>query len=487
MVAEGRWCKIRAGFWQEICFDPDSMLKRKTIGLLIRLALLLPVLAAAVVISYWSQRADPRFYYFLTTRPGMVLARVLHWKGTPGCLEDEDKTFDQMTVEEQRALARLEEQILHAAPSHRLVLKDGKSMWGRLVDDGPRFIRFRESYGSSGSLSARIRRDRVLSLEPVAAPAPNITYRDVKYSMAFPDMNLYKRAPFTIVTDEEYFRVEHTVRLLQRLHQEFMEAFGPLVREKQDRDSIQILFFSDEANFREHQKQYAPRMESSVGFYSPWTDRFVVFNHHNSEQMQDFGRRLAEQAERYKQKGAMYGGNARIDAWQAQAGQRMSNLAEQQTRETIRHEGAHQLFFTYGVHSTYRMENEWLFEGLAVYCESDRLGRTSPHRAGVIKQALDNNRLIPVEELVNHRSPDGLFSFGAQHEVDLAYTQSWALVDYLMQPRQREKFFDYIRHVRDPGAFRDVLHASRYDLLCQFMGQSPEEFASGWKAHIRTL
>lgn len=463
------------------------MLRRKTIALAVRLSLLLPLLATAVVLSSWSQQADPRFYYFLTTRPGKLVARVLHWKGTPGYLEAENKTLDEMTPEEQRALARLEENILDAAPSHHLVLKDGRSMWGRLVDDGPRFIRFRETYGSSGSLSARIRRDRVLRLEPVDDTAPEITYRDVKYSMAFPDMNVYKRPPYTIVTDEEYFRVEHTVRILQRLHREFMAEFGPLVQTGESKDSIQILFFSDEAQFREHQQEYAPRMESSVGFYSPWTDRFVVFNHHNSEQMHDFGKRLAEQAERYKQKGTMYGGDSRIDAWRAEAGQRMSNLAEQQTRETIRHEGAHQLFFTYGVHSPYRMENEWLFEGLAVYCEAERFGRADPHRVGVMKQALAAGTLIPLDELVNHRSPDGLFTFGAQHQVDLAYTESWALVHYLMQDKQRDRFFEYMQYVREPGVFREVRRASRHELLCQFLDQTPEEFAADWREHLRRL
>jgi hypothetical protein len=275
--------------------------------------------------------------------------------------------------------------------------------------------------------------------------------------------------------------------LLQRLHNEFYEWFGPLVEGVERRDNIQVLFFSNEKYFREYQGRHAPRMSTSVGFYSPPLDRFVLFNQGNSEQMHAMTKRLEARAEEYREQERMYGGAGRIEEWRRASGRRMARMADEQTRETVRHEGAHQLFFTYGVHSRYRVENDWLYEGLAVFCEGRVIGEEHRHRAGIVKSALKDDRLIPLPELVNHRSARGLFSFGGEEQVDLAYTEAWSLVHYLMQSEHRALFFDYLKRVRDPDAFWSVLDENRYDLLCRTLDMTPEELNDGWRAHVRRL
>ncbi len=453
----------------------------------VRLSFLLSLLTGPFLLYHLSRTANPYLYYFLTTTPGRRLAGMLHWELLPGHEAVRDRRVADMTKQERRVWEELQEQFLDRAPSHRLLLRNGNSMLGRLLDEGPRFIQFQESYGNHGSLSARIRRSRVLQLDPLASPAPEITYRDVQFKMQFPDLNFHKRHPYTIATDEKYARVEDTVRRLQRLHEEFLETFAPLARSESRGENIQVLFFSDEGAFRAYQRRHAPRMTSSVGFYSPGADRFVVFNQGNSEQMQAFLRRLEAQASRYREKENMYGGAQRIRAWEREAGERMSHMVEQQTVETVRHEGAHQLFFTYGIHSPHRIENEWLYEGLAAYCETEQLGDGNAYRSQLLREALRDGTLIPLEKLVNHRHGCGLFALGHEERVELAYTEAWALVHFLMKPRNRDRFYDYIRHLRDPAHFWSVVDEPRLELLCRFMGRPRDALEDEWGEYLRSL
>jgi len=452
----------------------------------LRVAVLGSLLGVALLCYFWSQHADPRFYYLLTSPAGRWVAELCHWRIPFMRLSHEEVAWEEMTEAERRTYRALERELRDAAPSHHLLLKNGRSMLGRILEEAPRYVRFQETFGNSGSLSAMIRRHRILQLEPIAEPRIDISYRDVRFKMEYPEMNLYKRPPYTIVSDEKYFHVENAVRLLRGLQEEFVETFNPLIERDRARDNIQVLFFSNEAAFRECQQRYAPRMESSVGFYSPWADRFVVFNQRNSEQMYEFGRLLDAQARRYLANERMYGGVSRIRHWKEEAGRRMAGLAEEQTRATIRHEGAHQLLFTYGIHSEHRIENEWLYEGLAVYCETPELGRTSPYRVALLKAALAEDRLIPLPQLVNHRSRSGLFEFGAEEEAELAYTQSGMLVHFLMQPAYREAFFDYIRFIRGRQNFSAVLRQSRHELLCRMLDVEPEAFSRAWQTRIKT-
>ena len=103
------------------------------------------------------------------------------------------------------------------------------------------------------------------------------------------------------------------------------------------------------------------------------------------------------------------------------------NQADHETWETIRHEGAHQLFYNYGIHSRYRFENDWLIEGLAVYCETRPLGSTESGRASVLKKSLRDGKLLSPESLVNLRSVKGLFALDDPDQISLAYMESWSV------------------------------------------------------------
>ena len=102
----------------------------------------------------------------------------------------------------------------------------------------------------------------------------------------------------------------------------------------------------------------------------------------------------------------------------------------------------------------------------------------------VLKKAQAKDRLIPLYELVNSRSPRGLYAFWGENRVQLAYAQSWALVGFLMRDQYREAFFDYLAFVREP-AHIDVLAAEpRIKLLANALGMDVAELKRLWTLYV---
>ena len=452
------------------------------------MTLLLTAMLWAVVLFHWSRQDDPRFYQFLNSNIGRATAQVFRWRGSVLNTPLADKTESQMNDEERAVKHEIENEMKATASAFELVLKDGRTLSGHVVKEEPDYVLFSESFGDNGSLSVKIRRQNIRRIDRVAEALPPIVYRDVRLKMEFPRMNFYKRPPYSIVTDESFFSVEHTVRVLQGLYGNFLSVFAPLIENPGGREkNIQLVFFSDEAAYREYQNAYAPQMGNSSGFYSPWVDRLIVFNQKSSEQIRTIQELLKKQEEYYR---SFRGGgdySARIDAWKEEAQINIARFAEEQTMTSIRHEGAHQLMFTYGVHSPNRIENEWLVEGLATYCEASTIGGYDPMRLVLLKKALANGTTIPLKELVNFRDPHGLTAIGSAERAEMAYHEAWALVHWLMQYEQQNRFFDYIRFVRDMDNYRQVRKTSAYDLLCQKMQIEPSEFENLWKQYVQSL
>ena len=138
----------------------------------------------------------------------------------------------------------------------------------------------------------------------------------------------------------------------------------------------------------------------------------------------------------------------------------------------LRHEGAHQLFHTYGVHSEQGVEHLWLIEGLATYFE-ERESQGMRLRVQEL-QTVPNPRELPFATLVNFASRDGINSLGTKTEIDLFYPKAWFVVDHLMR-KHREPFFAYIRYTRDPANQAELRDAEHFETLSRFLELRPEE------------
>jgi len=459
----------------------------RSIGWSIRMFILLAILAWTVVLYRWSRREDPRFYEFVESPPGRVIAQVFQWNQSELDVPVKEKNEAQMTDEERATKRLLEEELQQEAPAYKLIFDDDRIMTGSLLAETPEAVEFSESYAGNGSISLWINRSRIQSLVRLTNGIPDVSYRDVRFKMDHPAMSFYRRPPYTILTDESFFQVEKTVRVLQHLFQQLVETFEPLIRRPDREDGIQVLFFSQESAYKEYQQRYAPHMPDSSGFYSPRIDRLIVYNQSASDRIHKLQEKVEDEYNRHRPDISSPEGLAHLNEWRSQSSRRIAQYAEEQTLASIRHEGAHQLFFTLGVHSSNRMENEWLVEGLATYCEPPEIGGFDSSRATVLKTALDEGTLIQLEELVNMRSAEGLMVFGTYERVALSYCESWALARMLMQDEYRPAFFDYIRYIRETDNLSEINKETQFGVLCRFLGLKPEVLWERWLSYVYQL
>ncbi len=453
----------------------------------VRAAVLGLALAWAIILFWWNREGDPRFYRFVKTAPGRAVARVFRWYGPAQGGALENKTEEQMTPRERAVKKSIEESLRAAAPTHVLVFKNNRIMEGRLVEEKPAYVVFAETYGEQNALAMNVGRNRIREIVAVTNELPEVTYRDVRFQMEFPTFKLHRDPPYTILTREPFFRVQHSVEILKKLYGDVLSTFDELVTRTNVSDNIQVLFFSEEKDYEKYRLKYAPQMEDTSGFYSPWADRLVVFNQSSSEQLKRIEARLGAAEASYRSEGASPDVQAELEVWRVEMQRNIARFAEAETQKVLRHEGAHQLLLTYGVQSENHIENDWVIEGLATYCETPEPGDADAYRTAMLRRAQEIGGLIGLEELVNLRSEDGLLSLGARARVQLGYSQAWALTRLLMQPEFREAFFEYFRFLRDPANFREVRRTPAMDLLCRFIELTPVDLDARYVSYIRSL
>jgi len=446
------------------------------------LTLLITAVGAALLFFMGRLNIDPRIYRYLDSGTGKAVAKIMGWS-VEFDLAPPDKPEAEMTPQEIEIKRTLQQAVGSRLPTHRLVLNSGEAFEGKVLAITSKHVKFQETYGDSGAMAASIRRSRIREVRDLYKRPPEITYRDVTLRVKFPEFEFHREPPYTVVTDENYFRVQNSVKVLRRVHTGFMAIFEPLVTRPEGGDGIQLVFFAKEKEYKEYAERYAPRLENSSGFYSPKLDQLIVFNQITTGQIKAANRELKRQEKLYK-KTALKGDMTQFEMWRDDMVRSVVHFAEQQTVYTIRHEGAHQLFFTYGVHSKHHVENSWLIEGLAVYFEPDRPGDRIPDRLALVHQHYSENTMIPLDELIESRAPQGLFVFGKEERVSLAYAESWILVHFLMQPRHRNDFFNYIRFIRDPKNLDEVTLHSRIELLARELNLTEGQLHRRWLTYI---
>jgi len=204
--------------------------------------------------------------------------------------------------------------------------------------------------------------------------------------------------------------------------------------------------------------------------------------------MEEISGTLDEMEAKYRDEADTSKKQAQVNRWKRQSQRRLAKLADQRTYTTLRHEGSHQLFFTYGVHSPYRIESEWLIEGLAVYCEPEQIGDTITSRARFIAESFKKKTYIPLAELLELRQPSGFASLKTGGEVELAYSESWALVHYFMaDDKRRNGFFEYIRYIRDPKHLDEAVRTPVLEMLSRFLQTSPDQLVADWKKYVKSI
>lgn len=360
-------------------------------------------------------------------------------KPLPIVLADEQDRA--LTAEETAVKQQLETQLAEERPTHRLRFRSGRVVEGHMLSQTPVEVRLRDGFGYSGYIVETYKRADIASIETLPAAAFEVTARDVRFRTEFPQFHFVKIPPYTILTDESYGEVQRILALLKSLREQFVARFAPLIKADKDRQDIHVVFFGSEENFHAYAQRAAPAFVNSAGFYSSREDRLALLNQLGTA-------RYAEAKTRLDERGRQLSSSANAGPQIAALRSDLTFEAKAMNERLIRHEGAHQLFHAYGIHSRYGIEPTWLTEGLAEYCEPAEIGRYHFALAERITRARERGQFLPLKTLLNHRDPSGFFALG-ESNIEVAYAESWALVYMLMQDDTRERFLNYLKSYRD--------------------------------------
>ena len=378
------------------------------------------------------------------------------------------------TEEDRVAKMKLSKKLTDGQPVQRLVYDRAKTMDGRVVEERPDSVIFSEQFGDNGEISVTLPRSRIVRIEPLSVPAPEVTLRDVRFFREFPDKRFYKKPPYTLITEESFFSVEQMVNQLQDLYTQVVEWMAPLITVSSRRDDIQLLIFSDAAEYTAYMRRYAPILEGSGGFYHMAKDQLVVLHQRDADWVAQGREEINQTAE--KQRGQLKTGNdyRRLSQWKKDSQGRLLTQALEATRNTIRHEGAHQLLFTLGVQNPLQNGHGWVCEGLATFFETVKPGGINLSRRNELKAAEACGQLIPLSRLLAL----------TRCETSLEYAEAWALTCLLMQPEYRTGFFAYLDGLRNHPApsFGDPEAE-----LCRFLSCSPVELERRWQTFLSTF
>jgi len=387
-----------------------------------------------------------------------------------------------LSIEELARKTVLEAELANERPTQRLKLRDGHVLEGRIVSETPTAIRFRDGFGYSGFVVESYKRAEILAIETLPAASFEVTPRDVRFSAEFPQYHFVKSPPYTIVTDESFGEVQKILVVLADLREQLHQRFAPLIKRDGELHNIHVVFFGSEEAFRKYALRIAPSFVNSAGFFSSGENRLALLNQLGTSRYADAQVRLDERSRRFSN---FTGAGPQLAALRSD----MTTEAKSMNERLIRHEGAHQLFHAYHVHSRFGLEPTWLTEGLAQYCETPEIGRYHATLAERVARARKAGQLLPLKTLLNHRDPSGFFALGEGH-TELAYAESWALVYMLMQDEWRARFFDYIKSYRDIDNYRAAQAAEKTEpetLLEARLKMDLNTLESQWDSFITHL
>lgn len=454
--------------------------------LALRVGCMLLLAAAAVQLVVWNRAYDPRFYRFLGTPPGRMLARVMQWPNLHAA-RVVDKPLSDYTDGERAWRDKLEARLLRSWPTHRLELTDGSGMYVRILGETGGTLRVQENLGGQGSVEKLVPRHRVERLEPYKEAMPAVTWRDVRFQMEYPDFHLTYFGHYTVLTDAPYFQVSASVEELERLRGQYLEELGSLVRFPKPEQGLQVLFFSREEDYRNHQDATAPELSSSAGFYSPLEDRMVVYNQMFSNRADAVREEVRAEVDGMLSRAGTALERRRILDLQSAVEKRMRGHARMETLATLRHEGAHHLSYTYGAHSRIHTENAWLVEGLAVYFESRETGATPLSHLSTLIALRRENRVPPLAELLAVRKPEDFEMDLPSLEAHEAYALSWSFFHYGMRPENRPALLEYLRALQEPADIERLMSTRRIDLIAAALGTTAEALELQWRHHLAKL
>lgn len=283
-----------------------------------------------------------------------------------------------------------------------------------------------------------------------------------------PSMQATETDHFVLLTDAPQESARQIAGLLEQTQRSFQQNCLRLGVEPQpQRHKLVALMFREKGDYAVFARARDGMDQTwAAGYYSPGSDRLVLYDGLSDEKVQRAMGDLQAQNLRLQKQAAAAGAQpldgsgagGEVARAQRQIDAQRRRIAATATAGflgTVSHEAAHQLFFHGDVQRRGVPYPLWLAEGIATAFEaenaSDRdLGfqGDNPSRQRTFREAVHENRLIPLGVLV---VSDGIPGEGDESLIRDFYAQSWAFTTWLARARTRE-FVTYLDALRG-GSF----------------------------------
>lgn len=347
--------------------------------------------------------------------------------------------------EEEKARQELISRIEQTRPTHGVRLTDGRSLFGSLEEHQPGTYTF-EFEDDDGTVVLNLSDADIRWQKRIVYPPVELMPEDVRFLLNFPNFTYHYLPPYLIVANVPYNAVQQAFSILSELAENFGREFAPLLPDEERSKLAYVCFFRDEEQYLKYAiEKEDVNLEVSVGFYSQTEDCLFVYDRLNSFARTKIDRAVDRLAQAAADGAETITAKKLRDVLESER-QRSYEALQRQVVETLRHEGAHQLAFSRGVHSAQGFEHLWVQEGLAQFCETVPMGALVPSRMNLLKKAHQARRLIPWPELLDTPTQCGFAHY--DDRADLAYAQSWFLFRYLMAPPLRARLMVYLDRVR---------------------------------------
>lgn len=288
--------------------------------------------------------------------------------------------------------------------THIIHLKDGRKINAILLKETQDSYYIKEDFGYSGYVDTWLKKSDIQSLDSITTKNIPVSANEIIAKKLFPDFHIYRRDAYTFFSDASYFLIENTARELERLRDHIEQEFFEVIGTDKKTERICVVIFNNEEEYKRFAIRIDPTFKEAVGFYHPDYKMLFVSN--------------------------MSSKKHKID-----------NITN-----TVRHEGAHQIFYSYGLHFGYgKVDRLWLVEGLAIYSEPSFRGwKLISNRRKNIEKSINSGDFIGLRELLKRRE-----GFSSLHidKMRLFYDESWSLVYFLMY-RYPRQFMNFLKEIK---------------------------------------
>jgi sRNA-binding regulator protein Hfq len=397
-----------------------------------------------------------------------------------------------------------------------LKLLNGEVLDVEIHDITADVITFRESFKEGGYVEQEVPLSKLdyLMFKPIVNERS--TQIEKSLSELFPDMRFYRDGNTTIITDSYVTAVNNYKRVIRQIQTEtFCQFFYVFKDKKQDVQHFVVVFDKSEKWIEFTMADGVPGW-IVPGYFSP-VDKVLYLYNWLGDEVQEFVTSMMEEGygknidlsatsmkgsvdQRYHMQIDESAKNLKDLLWSYFDWQ--MNGLKQITNSVLRHEFAHGIFSNWGIQmvvvSKVNQEtlsnlekkkeflkssdisekkkiildlmtqrstedlpeinaaNSWCTEGIATFCETSPLGGFNKDRIYGFQELMRNNALLPLEQLSAYKI--GSFPGVYQQAMLDAYSQSWALVCFLMD-KYRQPFLTYLIRVSNeqPEGNQDIV------------------------------